>query len=462
MNLENYPSTDIISVCSSSSTLNTFPEKQDSLIEIKKEFQSLLDQAYSVLECAICLNIYSIPITIPCGHSYCYRCILKCFSPPNRVESGKTYFNIEKCPLCRTPIRLDLTPSLGLRQMVEAIIPKLDEKLEKEFRTRIELDAIHLKIHSQCIRLGAHCGNQTCLRPKVTSNVDTNSSPPATGNDIGDRPREEVAPESTTPTEDTSLNNNPTTTEQDNESPSVPEINMPSNPSVDLPETENANSSNMLSEQEIQNSDQLNSSPPRNSTFDLDFNSNDHPNIDEHDQTEFTRQDSSQTSTSDTVLPELDDLETLSNRFSQLSIVSNNVLNEFESIRERYGLNSTIPTPESNINISESLYQTIQKHNSRVLDFNQFVQNLQQTRDRYQLPMLNLLPLVPSHPNEFIQNSNNSSLQSSSEVTGVNGNEINNNDDRNIPQLDSHSVSPIRRRNALVRHASNNQASSTL
>ena len=106
------------------------------------------------------MQIFSVPVSLPCSHTFCYECILKLFSPPTGKGSDKTYFQVEKCPLCRAPIRLELAPSLNLRNMSDTIC-------DQERRQKIANDLIKLKKHSGCIRLGAHCSGKMCLRPKA-------------------------------------------------------------------------------------------------------------------------------------------------------------------------------------------------------------------------------------------------------------------------------------------------------
>ena len=80
----------------------------------------------------------------------------------------RTYFQVEKCPLCRCAIRLDLSPSLILRDLVEILL--VDDIERREI---IQRDMQKLQKHKNCIRLGAHCTGTMCLRPKAIGDTMT-------------------------------------------------------------------------------------------------------------------------------------------------------------------------------------------------------------------------------------------------------------------------------------------------
>ncbi|KAA0705046.1 E3 ubiquitin/ISG15 ligase TRIM25 [Triplophysa tibetana] len=65
------------------------------------------------LTCPVCLDLLNVPVTIPCGHSYCMSCINDCWDQ-TRVYS---------CPHCRrvfTP-RPDLGKNIILTEMIETL-----------------------------------------------------------------------------------------------------------------------------------------------------------------------------------------------------------------------------------------------------------------------------------------------------------------------------------------------------
>lgn len=62
-----------------------------------------MDSQNSDLTCAICLDRFKIPVTIPCGHTFCQTCISTYWE--NNIESDKY-----QCPCCKT--KFDIKPML--------------------------------------------------------------------------------------------------------------------------------------------------------------------------------------------------------------------------------------------------------------------------------------------------------------------------------------------------------------
>ncbi|CAH2312007.1 E3 ubiquitin ISG15 ligase TRIM25-like [Pelobates cultripes] len=76
------------------------------------------------LTCSICLNIYTDPVTLPCGHSYCRVCIDNVLD----TQGVRGYY----CPECRQLFntRPDLHRALTLRNIVESFLSTHPEQEE--------------------------------------------------------------------------------------------------------------------------------------------------------------------------------------------------------------------------------------------------------------------------------------------------------------------------------------------
>ena len=66
------------------------------------------------LQCIICLDIMFLPVTTPCGHTYCKQCLLDSL----RVK--------KECIICRKPLigqELNLTTNIVLQKIIEKKYP---------------------------------------------------------------------------------------------------------------------------------------------------------------------------------------------------------------------------------------------------------------------------------------------------------------------------------------------------
>uniref|UniRef100_A0A3B1ITJ6 RING-type domain-containing protein n=1 Tax=Astyanax mexicanus TaxID=7994 RepID=A0A3B1ITJ6_ASTMX len=59
----------------------------------------LLSRSPSTKDCSVCLDLLSDPVTVPCGHSYCLRCIRDYWDQMG--PAGGCF-----CPQCRRRFRV--------------------------------------------------------------------------------------------------------------------------------------------------------------------------------------------------------------------------------------------------------------------------------------------------------------------------------------------------------------------
>ncbi|XP_056093397.1 E3 ubiquitin-protein ligase TRIM39-like [Rhinichthys klamathensis goyatoka] len=72
------------------------------------------------LQCSICLEVFTDPVTTPCGHNFCKTCLIKCW--PNT----QTCF----CPLCKETF--SKTPDLKINTTLREVVQHFKEKLNLE------------------------------------------------------------------------------------------------------------------------------------------------------------------------------------------------------------------------------------------------------------------------------------------------------------------------------------------
>ncbi|XP_028296643.1 E3 ubiquitin/ISG15 ligase TRIM25-like isoform X1 [Gouania willdenowi] len=70
------------------------------------------------LSCSLCLDLLRVPVTLPCGHTYCHSCIQLFWDSP-RLKNGCG------CPQCRATF--DPRPPLSRNIVLEEVLQKLQE-----------------------------------------------------------------------------------------------------------------------------------------------------------------------------------------------------------------------------------------------------------------------------------------------------------------------------------------------
>ncbi|KAI4789610.1 hypothetical protein KUCAC02_035138 [Chaenocephalus aceratus] len=77
---------------------------------------SEMDLQDSNLTCIICFERFRIPVTIPCGHTFCEECIAKLWDTKSKADIGL------QCPLCQEdfPVRPVLKRNVSMSELTEA------------------------------------------------------------------------------------------------------------------------------------------------------------------------------------------------------------------------------------------------------------------------------------------------------------------------------------------------------
>ncbi|KTF72972.1 hypothetical protein cypCar_00038012 [Cyprinus carpio] len=109
--------------------------------------EASISWAEDQFSCSVCLDLLKDPVTIPCGHTYCKRCITNYWNQEDRK-------GIHECPLCKQTF----TPRPVLAKNV--VIAEMVEKLKKTRRQGVP--AVH--------RAGSgdvQCGSCTGIKQKA-------------------------------------------------------------------------------------------------------------------------------------------------------------------------------------------------------------------------------------------------------------------------------------------------------
>ncbi|KAK2851054.1 hypothetical protein Q5P01_007330 [Channa striata] len=124
----------------------------------------LEDQLANELTCPICLQLYSDPVVLPCGHNYCRGCICKTADLIDR--SGKI---LPQCPECREEFQgvESLQKNFKLCSIIEgykAAAPQLDWQPEPKPRTMMICCDHCIDEQTQAVKTCLKCEVSLCSR----------------------------------------------------------------------------------------------------------------------------------------------------------------------------------------------------------------------------------------------------------------------------------------------------------
>ncbi|KAM4036326.1 E3 ubiquitin/ISG15 ligase TRIM25-like [Anomaloglossus baeobatrachus] len=93
------------------------------------------------LECSICLKLYTDPVTLRCGHNFCWKCI-------DKMPDTEGGYGDYSCPECRAKFRKrpPLQRNIALCKIVENF---RSTHTHQEEITRIRCTDNHLRVHSK-------------------------------------------------------------------------------------------------------------------------------------------------------------------------------------------------------------------------------------------------------------------------------------------------------------------------
>ncbi|XP_057201233.1 tripartite motif-containing protein 16-like isoform X1 [Triplophysa rosa] len=101
--------------------------------------------------CSVCLDLLKDPVTVPCGHTYCMRCITDCWDHEDQT-------GIYRCPQCRQTF--SPRPVLGKNVMVAEMMEKL-KTARIQVTSDVECDVCterkHKAVKSCLLCLNSYC-----------------------------------------------------------------------------------------------------------------------------------------------------------------------------------------------------------------------------------------------------------------------------------------------------------------
>ena len=83
-------------------------------------------------QCPTCLDVFICPVSLNCGHTYCWLCLAQW-----KNSSGRTRHDLGTCPECREVVRHE-NRVIAIDHMIDAIMEQLGEEKKKEREQKVK------------------------------------------------------------------------------------------------------------------------------------------------------------------------------------------------------------------------------------------------------------------------------------------------------------------------------------
>ena len=83
-------------------------------------------------QCPTCLDVFICPVSLNCGHTYCWLCLAQW-----KNSSGRTRHDLGTCPECREVVRHE-NRVIAIDHMIDAIMEQLGEEKKKEREEKVK------------------------------------------------------------------------------------------------------------------------------------------------------------------------------------------------------------------------------------------------------------------------------------------------------------------------------------
>ena len=103
--------------------------KDDGKTKLLTVLEDTLESQY---QCATCLELFISPVSLNCGHTYCWLCLAQWKS-----NSGRARGDLGTCPSCRANV-LHENRVYAIDQMIDAMVEQLGEEKRKERMEKVQ------------------------------------------------------------------------------------------------------------------------------------------------------------------------------------------------------------------------------------------------------------------------------------------------------------------------------------